>query len=317
MGVDRLAAQLSNKQLVKLHVHAAAYLRKSPADGAAAGGGGGRGQVSAGSSSGAGLTAAGDVRRVNSIDSSTSSVGGPSGYGFRAGSSSYSTTNGLVSQASTSSSSSSSSSNSSSSSAHGAMGKIRGGGPTGIGGGSGGGVGGSGSGSNTTAHGAVSSISDAKEQAEILRLELDRLQTGITLLGQSLDRLGEVVRVDTHCCGGLFDAITSSVRVRGSAVRKKGGYDRVDGFVDNSLHSVSGTALSPTTTPAKPSRPAAEVLSSFSPVSSRLHSISDGDGNGGIDGDGNGGHGHTILGGRRSRTSVSHFSVLASDDSED
>jgi len=45
------------------------------------------------------------------------------------------------------------------------------------------------------------------DRAMDLRGELDRLQVGMTLLSQSLERLHEVVRAETRnrCCGGFFD----------------------------------------------------------------------------------------------------------------
>jgi len=53
--------------------------------------------------------------------------------------------------------------------------------------------------------GQSSSIGDALQQAESLRRELERMQAGITILTQAMDRLMEVVRVDTRCCGVFTD----------------------------------------------------------------------------------------------------------------
>ena len=59
------------------------------------------------------------------------------------------------------------------------------------------------------------------DRAMDLRGELDRLQVGMTLLSQSLERLHEVVMAETRnrCCGGFFDEFSPpkiSVGVRNS-----------------------------------------------------------------------------------------------------
>jgi hypothetical protein len=41
--------------------------------------------------------------------------------------------------------------------------------------------------------------------------ELERVQAGITLLSQSVEKLEDVVNVDTRCCFGLYDALMSAV----------------------------------------------------------------------------------------------------------
>jgi hypothetical protein len=48
---------------------------------------------------------------------------------------------------------------------------------------------------------------DGMEQALILKGELDRVLSGVKLLGDTVDRLTEIVRSDSRCCGGTFDAM--------------------------------------------------------------------------------------------------------------
>jgi chromosome segregation ATPase len=70
-------------------------------------------------------------------------------------------------------------------------------------------------------------LGEAMDQAVSARSELDRVAIGITLLGQSLDRLHEIVHVDTRCCG-LFDTVASI----GS---RKEGYSVLDADSDSGV----------------------------------------------------------------------------------
>jgi hypothetical protein len=74
-------------------------------------------------------------------------------------------------------------------------------------------------------HGVQTPLGEAIEQAEILRKELNRVHAGLSLLTHSVDRLGDVVIVDSKWCGGAFqmfgDSMTSTIQgsIRGSIGR--------------------------------------------------------------------------------------------------
>lgn len=92
-------------------------------------------------------------------------------------------------------------------------------------------------------------IGNAIDLAYQLRSDLDRLAAGMTLLSQSLERLHEVVRVDTRCCGGVCDLLTISMGLpttnsnslastmsssrSTSRVKSRGGYNVLDLDSDN------------------------------------------------------------------------------------
>ena len=42
--------------------------------------------------------------------------------------------------------------------------------------------------------------------------EMNRMRAGIVLLTQSLERLHETVRLDTKCCGGLYELMVASMQ---------------------------------------------------------------------------------------------------------
>ena len=69
-----------------------------------------------------------------------------------------------------------------------------------------------------------SPFTEALEQAEVLRRELTKVHAGLALLSGSVERLGDVINVDTRCCGGMFQLFSSTVggtiegRIRGSIV---------------------------------------------------------------------------------------------------
>lgn len=46
--------------------------------------------------------------------------------------------------------------------------------------------------------GTVSVLREAMEQAELLRKELNRVHAGLSLLSHSVDRLGDIVTVDSR-----------------------------------------------------------------------------------------------------------------------
>lgn len=113
------------------------------------------------------------------------------------------------------------------------------------------------------AHGVTSSFYEAKEQVELLRVELERVQSGITLLSQSIEALADIVRVDSTCCGGIFELMGFTIggggeggggergRPRAFIATGRSGYDRVDvSFADSSMHST--TSSTATATPMKP-----------------------------------------------------------------
>jgi hypothetical protein len=58
--------------------------------------------------------------------------------------------------------------------------------------------------------GGAGGPSEAMEQAQVLRGELERVQAGIRLLGSSVERLNDVVRSDTKLCGGVFEYLCGS-----------------------------------------------------------------------------------------------------------
>ena len=58
---------------------------------------------------------------------------------------------------------------------------------------------------------SLASLGEAMTQAETLRRELERAQAGVMLLGQAMERLTDVVRQDSRCCGGLTDIMRELV----------------------------------------------------------------------------------------------------------
>ena len=51
---------------------------------------------------------------------------------------------------------------------------------------------------------------DTLELAHNLQSELERMRAGIILMAQSLDRLHETVRLDTKCCGGIYELLVAN-----------------------------------------------------------------------------------------------------------
>lgn len=88
---------------------------------------------------------------------------------------------------------------------------------------------------------AITAVAGAHEQAETLKLELERVKSGLTLLAQSMEKLQETVRVDSRCCGAVAEVCASvessvarstSSRFRVSmSGRRSSGYDRVNGLI--------------------------------------------------------------------------------------
>jgi hypothetical protein len=81
--------------------------------------------------------------------------------------------------------------------------------------------------------------SDGMEQALILKGELDRVLSGVKLLGDTVDRLNEIVRSESRCCSGAFDSIWlnligPSSLGGGNAAIQQGGYSSVR--LDDSAH---------------------------------------------------------------------------------
>jgi len=79
---------------------------------------------------------------------------------------------------------------------------------------------------------SIPAIRDAMEQAENIRNELERVQVGIILLNQSLEKLVEVINVETKCCGGLFGLLTSNLPSSIQPSKKKG-YEHLGGEGDS------------------------------------------------------------------------------------
>ncbi len=77
-------------------------------------------------------------------------------------------------------------------------------------------------------------ISEGMEQAQILKGELDRVLSGVKLLGDTVDRLNEIVRSDSRCCGGALEAYWTSMFGQITWGEKKGGYSSVR--LDDSSH---------------------------------------------------------------------------------
>lgn len=80
-------------------------------------------------------------------------------------------------------------------------------------------------------------ISESMEQAQILKGELDRVLSGVKLLGDTVDRLNEIVRSDNGCCSGTFDLLLGNILGQGVWERKsaeQGGYTSVR--LDDSAH---------------------------------------------------------------------------------
>jgi hypothetical protein len=75
-------------------------------------------------------------------------------------------------------------------------------------------------------------IAGSMEQAEILRVELERIKSGMRLLGQSIDRLDKTLELSNKkACGGFFDAIWICCRTQEVTSQ---GYSTVD--MDDSHH---------------------------------------------------------------------------------
>lgn len=74
---------------------------------------------------------------------------------------------------------------------------------------------------NGTIYGRKKEIgADSLHHVELLRDELNRLAAGLSLLSQSVERLSELVHMDTRCCGSFWDLLTmafsdNSTRSRG------------------------------------------------------------------------------------------------------
>ena len=79
---------------------------------------------------------------------------------------------------------------------------------------------------------------DGMEQALILKGELDRVLSGVKLLGDTVDRLTDIVRSDSRCCGGAFDTIWMNLLGSNSwsvnSRVEQGGYSSVR--LDDSAH---------------------------------------------------------------------------------
>ena len=58
----------------------------------------------------------------------------------------------------------------------------------------------------------ISGLGDAMELAQNLYAEMARMRAGIILVTQSLERLHETVRLDTKCCGGVYELIVASMQ---------------------------------------------------------------------------------------------------------
>ena len=89
---------------------------------------------------------------------------------------------------------------------------------------------------------SIPAIRDAMEQAENIRNELERVQAGIILLGQSLEKLVEVINVETKCCGGVFGLLTSNLPSYTSMKpSQKKGYEHLEADGDSPTPSKSIT----------------------------------------------------------------------------
>jgi hypothetical protein len=78
---------------------------------------------------------------------------------------------------------------------------------------------------------------DGMEQALILKGELDRVLSGVKLLGDTVDRLNDIVRSDSRCCSGAFDSIWFTLLGSTSPLNNRveqGGYSSVR--LDDSAH---------------------------------------------------------------------------------
>ena len=81
-------------------------------------------------------------------------------------------------------------------------------------------------------------VSEAIDQSELLKRDLARVSAGLTLLGQSVEKLHEVVAVDTTCFGGLFTNCCASFFSPSIHMYQQAGYNRVqsDALDDSSGH---------------------------------------------------------------------------------
>ena len=80
-------------------------------------------------------------------------------------------------------------------------------------------------------------ISESMEQAQILKGELDRVLSGVKLLGDTVDRLNQIVRSDNGCCSGAFDMLLGNIIGQSLWERQnaeQGGYTSVR--LDDSSH---------------------------------------------------------------------------------
>lgn len=72
------------------------------------------------------------------------------------------------------------------------------------------------------------------DEAAVLKAELERVKAGIALLGSSIERLNETLRLGDRCCGGLWDVLASAMGCLDTAPK---GYSSVE--IDESSHSNS------------------------------------------------------------------------------
>jgi hypothetical protein len=94
----------------------------------------------------------------------------------------------------------------------------------------------------------TSIVQGAVLQAEQLKGELERVKSGILLLNQTSERLGEIVRKDSQWCGGICEGLWNifSRRSGTTIIRKRdggssGGYSFVE--MTESDHQGNGTMI--------------------------------------------------------------------------
>lgn len=63
----------------------------------------------------------------------------------------------------------------------------------------------------------LNSISDAMQQIESLKFELERAQMGLHLMQLSVNKLVDIIATPANCCTSMFDIITMQTTIAGAS----------------------------------------------------------------------------------------------------
>lgn len=88
------------------------------------------------------------------------------------------------------------------------------------------------------------SITDALVQVESLRMELERVQMGLTLMGLSVDKLIDIISTPPPCCPSFFDFMLPN---KAMIVQAAGGHERHAGVHTANIKMISSSSIGNTT----------------------------------------------------------------------